>query len=134
MAGSLGNSGEVYLLDHMFGGDAYTPTLTGYIGLFVSAPADDSTGYECSGAAYARASADNTGTTWAAAATGAKWNISGLLYPSATGDWGTVTAIGIFDDATAGNMLAWGHLAASKTIASGEAMYFASGTLVITFD
>jgi hypothetical protein len=45
-----------------------------------------------------------------------------------------VTHFGLFDAATAGNLLRWAPLATPKAITSGDNPNFAAGILVITED
>jgi hypothetical protein len=50
-----------------------------------------------------------------------------------TANWGTVTHFGIFDALTAGNLLFWAALTASKVVNSGDAApKFLAGALTIT--
>jgi hypothetical protein len=61
-------------------------------------------------------------------------NNAAVEFPTATGTWGTVVAVGVFDALTSGNLLAYGNLTASKTIASGDVFRVPSGDLDITLD
>ena len=54
--------------------------------------------------------------------------------PNTTSGWGTVTHFGIFDASTNGNLLYWGALTASKTVAVGDSVSFGAGALVVTED
>jgi hypothetical protein len=110
---------------HVFSGTAYTsPTL--YVGLFTSATADDGSGTEVSGGAYARQamSMSTTGDS--------STNSAAVEYPTATASWGTVTHMAIYDAVSGGNMLAHGALTASKIIDSGDVFRFPSGDVDIT--
>ena len=51
---------------------------------------------------------------------------------TATGAWGTVTHVGVFDASSSGNLMAWAALTASKTVASGDVFRFDAGDLDIT--
>jgi hypothetical protein len=105
------------VLQHITGYSAIFAEPTAYIALFTTAPIDDSgTGaIEVSGGAYARVvTTQGTSGTWAAASTTTdpttEANALAITFPTATANWGTVVAFGIYDAATAGNLLAWDWL------------------------
>ena len=125
---------ELELLDHVFGNAAYTAPATIYVALFTAAPSDAGGGTECSGGSYARIGVTNNATNFPAAAAGLKSNGTAITFVTATGSWGLVTHFALFDTITAGNMLGWGALTASKTIDSGDTPSFAIGELDITLD
>ena len=125
---SFSNYLETELLDHVFAGNAYTAPAAVYVGLFTSNPDEGGTGTEVSGGSYARQSGSfsvsgNTATTTAA-----------IEFPTATATWGTITHIGIYDAASAGNLLAYAALTASKAIASGDVFRIPTGDIDITLD
>jgi hypothetical protein len=125
---SFSNYLETELLDHVFANAAYTSPTTVYVGLFTSNPDEDGSGTEVSGGSYARQSGSftvsgNTATTNAA-----------IEFPTATASWGTITHIGIYDASSAGNLLAYAALTASKAIASGDVFRIPSGDIDITLD
>lgn len=119
---------ENKLLDHVLGNTAFTQPANLYLALFTSDPADDASGTECSGNAYAR-----TAITFNAASGGAADNAATVTFPTPTpGDWGTVTHFGIFDAATAGNLLVHGALTTSKVTAASDPVEFLAGDVTIT--
>jgi hypothetical protein len=127
---SFSNYLETELLDHVFANNAYTSPTTVYVSLHTANPDEDASGAEVStsGTAYARQSGSftvsgNTATTSAA-----------IEYPTATASYGTVTHVGIWDASSAGNMLAYAALTASKTISSGDVFRIPAGDLDITLD
>lgn len=125
---SFSNYLETELLDHVFAGNAYTSPAAVYVGLFTSDPGEDGSGTEVSGGSYARQAGSfsvtgNTATTTAA-----------IEYPTATASWGTITHIGIYDASSAGNLLAYAALTASKAIASGDVFRIPTGDIDITLD
>ena len=125
---SFTNHLETEILDHVFGGNAYTAPGTLYLGLYTSAPSDTGGGTELSGSGYARQ----------AMAMGVSGNTASNSaveeFATATGSWGTVTHVGVFDASTSGNLLAYGALSASKAIATGDVFRIPAGDLDITLD
>lgn len=82
-----------------------------------------------SGTAYARQSAAFTVTNDTAATSAT------ITFPTATGSgFGTVTHVAIMDGATAGagNVLFYGALTASKTVAASDTFQITSGSLTVT--
>jgi hypothetical protein len=121
---------EDKVLDHVFGGTAYTAPGTLYVGLYTAAPSDSGGGTEVSGGSYARKSMPAmtvSGTSPTEATNGAA-----VEFITATGSWGTVTHVGVFDASSSGNLLAWAALTASKTVSSGDVFRFDAGDLDIT--
>src|SRR5688500_5711046 len=111
---------ENEILDHVLGNAAYSAPATVYVALFTVTPSDAGGGTEVTGGSYARASVTNNATNWPAAASGAKANGTEIAFTTATGNWGTIVAFGIFDAATTGNLLYWGPVTPSKVINSGD--------------
>jgi hypothetical protein len=129
MAGSFSNHLEDELLDHVFGNGSYTPPDT-YIALYTVAPTDAGGGTEVSGGSYARVEV----TSWDASSGGATANTGVVTFTTATDDWGTIVAYGIYDAASAGNLLAWADLDAEKACPSGDTWTFPAGNIDITLD
>jgi hypothetical protein len=134
MAGSKSDYLENKLLDHVLGNVAYTAPTTVYVALYTVAPADSGGGTEVSGGGYARVAVANNSTNWPAASGGSKSNGVDITFPTATADWGTVVAFGIFDASTGGNLLYWATLTTSKSILNGDTAKFAAGSITITED
>ena len=134
MAGSLSNFLELELLDHVLGNAAYTAPATVYIALYTVAPTDTGGGTEVTGGAYARKDVANNATNWPAAAAGAKSNGVAITFVTATANWGTVVAFGIFDALAAGNLLYWADLTVNKVINNGDTGEFAVNDLDVTED
>jgi len=119
---------ETEILDHVFAGNAYSAPATIYIGLHTSNPDEDDSGTEVSGGSYARQSMAFTVSGNTAS------NSAAVEFPTATASWGTVSHVGLYDASTAGNLLAYAALTASKTIDSGDVFRVPSGDLDITLD
>lgn len=117
---------ENKVLGHVFGGVSYTAPATIYLALYTVAPDDTGGGTEVSGGSYVRQSCAFTVTGNLAT------NTSAVEWPTATGAWGTVVAVGVFDASTSGNLLAYGTLTSSKTISSGDVLRIPAGDLDIT--
>lgn len=128
---SFSDYAEGAILDHLFGGTAFTqPTL--YVAVSTANPTDAGTGAaEPTGNGYARistASADWTRTD------NVVENANELAFPEATGSWGTLTHIAIYDAATGGNLIAHAALTTSKAIAANETLRFPAGNITFTLD
>jgi hypothetical protein len=120
-----------YLEDALINGTlratTFTAPTTVYISLHTADPTDDGSGTEVSGGSYARQSA-----TFAAPSNGASATDADVTFPQATGNWGTIGWIGIWDASTTGNMLYHTALDASKAIDTGDIFKIASGSLTVT--
>tara|TARA_B100000676_G_scaffold301096_1_gene347757 strand:+ start:2494 stop:2874 length:381 start_codon:yes stop_codon:yes gene_type:complete len=116
-------AGEI--LDDVFSGNAFTPPGTFYLALYTSAPTASGGGTELSGNGYVRQTVAFTTTAQQSSNTGA------VEFPTATADWGTIVAVGVFDASTSGNLLAFGNLTASKSIVSGDVLRVPAGDLDI---
>lgn len=123
----MSNYLENALINGTIRGTTYTAPTTVYVGLFTSDPTDAGSGTEVSGGSYARQSA-----SFAAPSNGASVTNADITFPQATGNWGTVGWIGIFDALTTGNLLYHTALDASKTIETGDIFKIASGNLSVT--
>lgn len=130
MAGSFANFAENKVLDHLCGDTSWTMPTT-YIARYTVAPTDAGGGTEVSGGTYARVALSGK---FGAAASGSKTTTADILFPEATSNEGTTVAIAILDASTAGNFLAWGDVAVSKAVASGDQAKIAAGNLTITLD
>ena len=122
------------LLDHVFGtGEGKSLAFTQpdkYVALCTVAVTDTNTGTsitEPSGS-YARV----VMATWDEAASGATENTNDILFAQATASWGTILDFAICDASTVGNVLCYGALTISKSVASGDTPKFATGDLDIT--
>ena len=126
---SFTNFLETEILDHVFAGAAYTAPTTKYLALF-TAIADGEAGSvtELSGSAYARQTVAFTtsGNTTS--------NNAAVEFPTATGNGGTVTHVGVYDASSSGNLMAYATLSASKTIETGDGFRVPSGDLDITLN
>ena len=125
---SFSNYLENKVLDHVFGGVAYTAPATLYVGLFTSSPGETGSGTEVSGGSYARQTIAFTVTGSQAS------NTAAVEFPTATASWGTVTFAAIYDASSGGNLLAYGALTTSKTIDNGDVFRIPAGDFDINLD
>lgn len=131
--GSITNYLENELLDHVLNA-SYTPAATIYLCLCTADPTDAATGASMNEVAnsgsYAR-----TAITFDAAASRTVVQAAAVTFPTATGSWGTITHWAIADSGThgAGNVLATGALAASKSVISGNTPSVADAEIEISF-
>ena len=127
---SLSNTFETHTLQYLFTTTSVTRPTAWYIALFTSNPAEDASGTEVStsGTAYARQSA--TFTVSGNEAT----NSAAIEFPTATASYGTVTHIGVFDAASAGNLIAYAALTTSKAIDTGDVLRLPANDLDVTMD
>jgi hypothetical protein len=126
---ALSNYSEKLLLDWMMTTGSATRPTAWYVALYTAAPSDSGGGTEVSGNGYSRQA-----VTFDAASTpgGTTSNTGAVTFTAAGGNWGTITHIGIHDASTSGNLLWHGSMTASKTIADGDTLEFATGNIDLT--
>lgn len=123
----MSNYLENALINATLRNTAYTSPSVVYVGLFTSDPTDAGSGTEVSGGSYAR-----TAVTFGAPSNGTSTNSAAVEFPQATGNWGTITHIGILDASSSGNLLYHTALDSSKTIETGDIFKIAIGSLSVT--
>jgi hypothetical protein len=136
--GAAGTAFSDYLenevLDHLLSAATFTAAATLYYALFTSAPGDAGSGAEVSGGSYARQSVTNNATNFPVASGGSKSNGVLVNFGTATGNWGTVGYVALFDASSGGNMYFWGAMDPSIPILSGDALSFPVGGIVFSLD
>ena len=125
---SLSNTFETTTLQWLFTNTSVTRPTSWHLALYTVAPGEGGGGTECSGTSYARQSF--TMTVSGDTAT----NAANIEYAVAGSSWGTLVAVGVFDAATSGNLIAYGNLTASKTIDTGDVFRVPAGDLDITLN
>ena len=127
---SLTNSFETSVLTWLLTTGTPSPVrpTAWYLGLFTAAPGEAGGGTEISGSAYARQSFTFTVSGDTAS------NTDAIEFPTASGSWGTITHVAVFDSVTTGNMIAYATLTASKVIDTGDVLRVPSGDLDITLN
>ena len=131
MSSNLALYAENATLELLVGKTAFA-TPTTYVGLFTVIPDEDGAGgTEASAGNYARKS--TAGADWAAAAAGAITNANDITFiEAASANWGLIVGIGIWDAASAGNMIFWIPLDANKQVDVGDTFRLEAGDIDIT--
>jgi hypothetical protein len=130
---SFANYWENEILDHVFNKGAYSAPANIFVGLSTADPEEDASALaEPSGNGYARVS--TAAADWDTASSGVIDNVNTIIFPTATGDWGTVTHFALFDAASGGNMLAYGILGLSVAVALNNTPRFTAAQLEISLD
>ena len=127
---SLTNSFETSTLTWLLTSGSPSPARPSawYLGLFTAAPSDTGGGTEVAGSGYAREAVTFTVSGDTAS------NNAAIEFATATGSWGTITHIAVFDASTSGNMVCYAALSASKTIETGDVLRVPAGDLDVTLD
>lgn len=123
----MSNYLENALINATLRATTFTSPAAVYVSLHTADPTDAGSGTEVSGGSYARKSA-----TFASPSNGASATSADVTFDQATGSWGTITHIGIWDALTTGNLLYHTPLTTSKTIDTGDIFKIASGSLTVT--
>lgn len=119
---------QTKILNLILKGEAWTPPTTLYLALFTNgSPNLDGTGgteVTVNGATnYARVAIQQTSSDWSTPS-GVNLEYSNLkeltFNVPGTASWGTITAVGLYDAATGGNLLWIGNIGTSKPVSSGD--------------
>lgn len=119
---------EGKVLDHLFGIASYSAPATLYLALFTAAPSDSGGGTEVTGGSYARAAVTNDNTSWSRTSDTVS-NLNAIDFAAATGVWGTIGWVGVFDAVSGGNLLFWAPLTSTRTVTTSDQVGFAPGQL-----
>ena len=124
---------ENAIINHFLVATDHTAPATVWAALYTVTPDKTTTGTEVSGGSYARVNcgATSVGGKFSTSTIGDTANNAAVVFPTATASWGTIVAVAIMDASTAGNMLYFGPLTASKTVDSGDTVTFATGALTV---
>jgi hypothetical protein len=117
---------ENNVINHFLRNGSVTSPTTVYVALYTVDPSDAGGGTEVSGGSYAREA-----VTFSIPSGGATSNSSLITFTTATASWGTITAFGIFDQLSGGNLLYWGQIT-DKLIDNGDTATFAASSISIT--
>ena len=119
---------EVKLLNLTLNGTAFTAVNNPYVSLHTANPTDAGTGAEVSGGSYARVASS---FATASGTSGLVATDADITFPTATGTWGVVGWIGLWDASTGGNMLYHTALDATKTVDAGDIFKITTGNLTV---
>jgi hypothetical protein len=125
---SFSNTFETRVLQWLLTTGTVTRPAAWYIGLFTAAPGEAGGGTEVTGGAYVRMP-----VTFTVVGDNAS-NVAAVEWPTATASWGTITHVAVFDALTAGTLIAYAPLAASKVITQGDVFRIPLGDLDINLD
>ena len=123
---SFSNTYETRILEWTFTTGAVTRPTSWTVALYTVAPGEAGGGTEVAGGSYARTAVTFSVTGDLATNTGA------VEFPTATGSWGSVVALAVFDNAS--NMVAYANLTTPRTIGSGDVFRIPTGDLDITLN
>jgi hypothetical protein len=119
------------LLDHSLGKTAFTMPSNAYLALYTAAPNNAGGGTEVSGNNYSRVQL--TAASLDSASSRTSTNNTAYTFPTASGSWGTIVALGIVDASTNGNLLWWGDATTNQTIGTNNIYTVPAGELDISF-
>jgi len=125
---SFSDTYETHVLNYLFTAQSVTRPTAWYVGLQTSSNTDGTPGSEVSGNAYVRKAV--TLTVSGNLAT----NSSTVEWAAATGNWGTVTSLAVYDSLTGGNQIAHSDLTAPKSVSTGDVFRIPAGLLDINLD
>lgn len=129
---------EQAILNALFSDPAWVPSTTMYLGLLSGTASDDAgaslTEQVVGVGGYARVS--TVAADWAAAtgtAPATKTNTAVKTWPTATADWrggANLTTVGVYDAASAGNLVATALLTTPKPVLNGDTPSLAASAIV----
>ena len=126
---SFSNTYETTVLQWTFTTDSVTRPTAWYLGLFTANPDEDGSGAtEISGNGYARKSVSFSVSGNLAT------NSAAVEFDVATGSWGTISHVAVFDASSGGNQIAYAALTTSKAIDTDDVLRFPAGDVDITLD
>ena len=124
---SFSNTYETIVLKFAFNADSVTRPTSWYLGLFTSNPGEGG-GTEISGNGYTRKAVTFTVTGDTATNSGA------VEFDTATGSWGTISYVAVFDASSGGAQIAYAALTTAKAIDTGDVLRFPVGDVDVTLD
>jgi hypothetical protein len=101
-----------------------TPPGAVYLALYTSNPNDDNSGVEVTGGSYVRQL-----ITFSDPNDGVSANENLLTFPVATATWGTISHVGVMSAQSGGQLLYYGAVTPSNTVAAGGRMEFPIGSI-----
>jgi len=101
-----------------------------WLAAFTAAPTKSGGGTEVTGGSYARVEMDSD-VIFDGATDSEDASTDVVTFPTATGSWGTVVAIGVYDASTSGNLLMYAAVSPGVPIGNGDEYRFPIGNLII---
>lgn len=123
---TLSNKTSQEFMDYLLKGVALSTLPSSlWLALFTTTPGLSGTGgveVSTTGTGYARVELPRTTGTWTgpSGTTQEYNNTNDLVFPVPTGNWGTVVSLGIYDAASAGNLIFISTIATAKSISLGD--------------
>jgi hypothetical protein len=133
MASGKSNYLSQKLLDHEFGISAFTFPTTAHLALFTTSPGPGNTGVEVSGASYARVAVALSSGQWSRAGNTVT-NVNLQVFPIFSASVATVVAVGVYDAASAGNLLWFADLGApyQKSFSANDQAVYPASSISVT--
>lgn len=131
--GSFSNYTENMTLEHIVGKTTFARP-TAYVALSTVNPGEDGSGMAEPPGGYNYGRVVTLGSSWSIASGGTLSNAVEMVFPIASGSWGTITHFALFDNSVGGNMLGYGTLIQAKLVDNGDTIRFAIGDFIITLD
>lgn len=132
--GAISNYLANKMLDHMLKTAEYMVPTNLFVGFSTANPGDNSAGLAepSAGNNYSRTQCN----IWnaATATTGQVANTDAVVGPAASGSWGAITHVAIFDAATAGNLLWYGTITPSQSVGTNDWLEYPAGQLIANLD
>ena len=126
--------GREAVLDHVFESSALTqPTI--WVGLSTADPTVDGSGLAepATEDGYSRQRPADDAGRWSRSENVVS-NKGAIQFDEATGDWGTITHVALFDAETGGNMIAFAAVTTPAAVNEGNIARFAAGQLTFTLN
>jgi len=134
MAGSFSDFWEDTVLNHIFRkGTEYTPPANIFVALSTTDPTD-SGGDVTEPGVFNYARVQTAPSDWSTATLGFVNNVNSIVFPVASGAWGTIIAFALYDASTGGNMLAYGMLNSDKIVGDTDTVQFNAESLTVSLD
>lgn len=127
---TLTNYLESAFLGHLIRDPEWLPPTNLFLGLFTVIPTDLTPGTECPGDGYQRQE-----ILFGDVVVGSVSNSSVVTFPPATGgNWGTIVAVGLFDDQVSGTLLWYGPTDDPIIVADTDEVEFGIGDIDLSID
>lgn len=133
--GTLTNTTSEKLLKLLVGQSSFfgeSVKLDIYLGLFTTKPTQSSSGQEVTGGNYSRQSIPSGAWTYDSASNRMENNAL-ISFNAASASWGTIRAVGLFDNSAGGNLLWYTYLSTPISINTNETLALSASTLFLEF-